>query len=106
MIQITDDPPENSCRPSADYLFRSVAMELGGQALAIVLTGMGRDGLDGCRLLKARGAVIIAQHPDGCTVYGMPKVIADEDLADQLLPLDQIADFLQRRISTSRPRTP
>ena len=66
---------------------------------------MGRDGLEGCRQLKARGAGIIAQHPEGCTVYGMPKVVADEDLADQVLPLDQIADFLKRRVSPIRSRT-
>jgi two-component system chemotaxis response regulator CheB len=100
VIGITDDPPENSCRPSADYLFRSAATVFGERTIAVVLTGMGRDGLDGCRRLKERGAVIVAQHPDGCTVYGMPKAIADEDLADRILPLDGIATWIRRRVGT------
>ena len=52
---------------------------------------MGRDGTEGCRELKRRGGYVIAQHPDGCVVYGMPKAVADEQLADRIVPLDQIA---------------
>lgn len=98
IVQLTDDPPENSCRPSVDYLFRSAAEMFGGKVLAMVLTGMGRDGLAGCRLLKNRGALIVAQHPDGCVVYGMPKVVTDEQLADHVVPLNEIADFVTRRV--------
>jgi two-component system chemotaxis response regulator CheB len=105
VIEITDDPPENSCRPSADYLFRSAAAEFGGRVMAVVLTGMGRDGLEGCRALKACGAHVIAQHPEGCTVYGMPKAIIDDELADEMLPLNQIAEFLNRGLRRSHTRT-
>jgi len=98
VIRITDDPHENSCRPSADYLFRSAATVFGDRTIAVVLTGMGKDGLAGCRLLKERGAVVVAQHPDGCTVYGMPKAIAEEELADRILPLDRIAQWITHRV--------
>jgi two-component system chemotaxis response regulator CheB len=97
-IQITDDPPENSCRPSADYLFRSAAEVFGGRVVAIIMTGMGRDGMEGCRGLKERGAHVIAQHPDGCVVYGMPKAVVDEQLADRVVPLGDIAAALMEEI--------
>jgi two-component system chemotaxis response regulator CheB len=103
-IEITDDPPENSCRPSADYLFRSVAAEFGGRVLAVVLTGMGRDGLEGCRVLKSHGASVIAQHSEGCSVFGMPKAVIDDNIADHVLPLHEIADFLNRRLPASHTK--
>ncbi len=97
-IQITDDPPENSCRPAVDYLFRSAVEVFGGKVLAVIMTGMGRDGTEGCRQLKERGAFVIAQHPEGCVVYGMPKAVADEQLANQIVPLDQIAGAVMERL--------
>ncbi|MBS0262812.1 MAG: chemotaxis response regulator protein-glutamate methylesterase [Planctomycetes bacterium] len=104
-IQITDDPPEHSVRPSVDYLFRSVAEVFGGRVLAVVMTGMGRDGTEGCRLLKAQGATVFAQHPEGCVVYGMPKAVADEDLADRILPLTELAAAItQHVVPVSSPR--
>ncbi|MBN2581320.1 MAG: chemotaxis response regulator protein-glutamate methylesterase [Pirellulales bacterium] len=90
-VQLTDDPPENSCRPSVDYLFRSVAEVFGGQALAVIMTGMGNDGNRGCRLLKERGAVIVAQDAETCTVFGMPQKPIEEGLANVVAPLDHIA---------------
>jgi two-component system chemotaxis response regulator CheB len=98
VVRITDDPPENSCRPSVDYLFRSAAEVFGGKVIAVMLTGMGRDGVAGCRSLKQRGSFVIAQHPDGCAVYGMPKAVVDEQLADQVLPLERIPGALTRRV--------
>jgi two-component system chemotaxis response regulator CheB len=90
-IQITDDPPENSVRPSVDYLFRSAVDVFNGKVVAVIMTGMGCDGTAGCRLLKPGGAHIIAQHSDGCIVYGMPKAVVEEQLADEVVPLDRIA---------------
>lgn len=89
-IRITDDPPEHGVRPAVDYLFRSVAEIFEGRVVAVILTGMGRDGLEGCRELKRRGAFVMAQHPDGCIVYGMPKAVAEEGLADKSVPLENI----------------
>lgn len=101
-IRITDDPPENSCRPAVDYLFRSAAGIFDGKVVAVVMTGMGRDGTEGCRELKRRGAHVIAQHPDGCVVYGMPKSIVDEKLADQIVPLEKIAAVVTRLVQPIR----
>ena len=95
-LYVNDDPPENSCRPSVDYLFRSVAEEYRAAVLAVILTGMGNDGLKGCRLLKREGAQIITQDEPSCVVYGMPKGPADEGLSDVIAPLDSIAAEITR----------
>ncbi len=86
------DPPENSCRPSVDVLFRSVAEVYGDGAIAVVLTGMGQDGLRGCECIRKVGGQILAQDEASSVVWGMPKFIADAGLADKVLPLDQIAN--------------
>lgn len=91
LIQITDDPPENNCRPSVDYLFRSVARHFPGKAMAVILTGMGSDGTVGLRLLKHNGVFAIAQEEASCVVYGMPKAAVDAGVVDIVLPLETIA---------------
>jgi len=90
-IQITDDPPENNCRPAVDYLFRSAANRFPGQAMAVILTGMGSDGTIGLRLLKRQGCFVIAQDEPSCVVYGMPKAAIEAGVADIVLPLEAIA---------------
>ena len=90
-IEITDDPPENNCRPAVDYLFRSAAHNFAGQAVAVILTGMGNDGLTGVKLLKRHGCYTIAQDEASCVVFGMPRAIVEAGLADATLPLDSIA---------------
>jgi len=90
IIRITDDPPENSCKPSVDYLFRSVAEHYVGRATGIIMTGMGSDGTKGAELLKKSGSFIIAQDEDSCTVFGMPKDVIESNLADIVLSLDKI----------------
>jgi two-component system chemotaxis response regulator CheB len=101
-IRITDDPPEQSCRPSADYLFRSLAEVYQGKVLAVVMTGMGRDGTAGCRAIRERGGYVVAQHAEGCSVYGMPKSVIEEQLAHDIVTLDRIADKVASRIRRSR----
>lgn len=91
-ILITDDPPENNCRPAVDYLFRSVANHFPGRAMAVILTGMGSDGTVGLQLLKRRGCFVIAQDEGSCVVYGMPKAAVEARVADIVLPLDAIAN--------------
>jgi two-component system chemotaxis response regulator CheB len=91
LIKITDDPPENSCRPSADYLFRSVADYYVGRATAVIMTGMGSDGTKGLKVLKEKGALIIGQDEASCVVYGMPKTPAELGLTDMVAPLNKIA---------------
>jgi two-component system chemotaxis response regulator CheB len=98
VLRITDDQPENGVRPSVDYLLRSAAKTFGGKVVAVILTGMGKDGLEGCRQLKRQGGFILAQHPDGCVVYGMPKAVVEEGLADQVQPLERIASSVMCRV--------
>ena len=91
IIELTDDPPENNCRPAVDYLFRSAANRFPGRAMAVILTGMGNDGTLGLRLLKRSGCFVIAQDEATCVVYGMPKAAVDAGVTDVVLPLGAIA---------------
>jgi two-component system chemotaxis response regulator CheB len=100
-VRITDDPHENGCRPSVDYLFRSAVEALDGEVLAVIMTGMGRDGLDGCSALKRRGGRVFAQHEYGCVVYGMPKVVIEKGLADRVLPLGRIGPAIVSYVEQS-----
>lgn len=90
-IQVTDDPPENNCRPAVDYLFRSAANHFPGRAMAVILTGMGSDGTLGLRLLKRHECIALAQDEASCVVYGMPKAAVDTGMVDEVLPLDIMA---------------
>lgn len=91
---LSEDPLRHGCRPSVDTLLESAVDIFGGMVTAVILTGMGRDGTDGCRLVKERRGRVIAQAPEGCAVYGMPKAVIDEGLADVVAPLEQIADAI------------
>ncbi|MEJ2641452.1 MAG: chemotaxis response regulator protein-glutamate methylesterase [Desulfosarcinaceae bacterium] len=91
LLRITDDPPENSCKPSADYLFRSVADHYVGRATGIIMTGMGSDGSKGLVQMKRNGAFVIAQDPSSCVVYGMPKEPTESGIVDVVAPLARIA---------------
>jgi len=102
-LRITMDPPENSCRPSVDVLFRSLAEVYGPSTLAVVLTGMGNDGYRGAREIHGSGGRILAQDRDTSVVWGMPSFIANNGLADRVLPLDEIATELLRRLDLLRP---
>jgi two-component system chemotaxis response regulator CheB len=89
-VRLTDDPPENSCRPAADVLFRSAARVWGPGTLGVVLTGMGRDGLAGSRAIVAAGGGVIAQDELSSVVWGMPGEVVRAGLADTVLPLSQV----------------
>jgi two-component system, chemotaxis family, protein-glutamate methylesterase/glutaminase len=105
VVRLDHGPPENSCRPAVDVMFRSVAEVYGGRVLAIVLTGMGQDGLKGAEQLRAAGAQIIAQDEASSVVWGMPGFIARAGLADSILPLNEIAAEVERRVSLTRRDT-
>jgi two-component system chemotaxis response regulator CheB len=90
VTRLTDDPPENSCRPAADVLFRSAAAVWGPGTLGIVLTGMGRDGLAGSRAVVEAGGGVLAQDEFSSVVWGMPGEVARAGLADAVLPLAQL----------------
>jgi two-component system, chemotaxis family, protein-glutamate methylesterase/glutaminase len=93
-LEISDEAPENYCRPSVDVLFRSVAEVYGGRVVAVILTGMGSDGVAGLRLLKSLGARVIAQDEATCTVFGMPQEAIRAAVVDSVLPLNRIAQAL------------
>lgn len=92
ICQVTSDGPENGCAPSVDFTMRSAVQLLGPAVLGVMLTGMGKDGLLGCRLIKQAGGLVIAQNEATCVVYGMPKGPVDEGLADAIVPLGRIAE--------------
>jgi two-component system chemotaxis response regulator CheB len=92
VIVLSDGPPENSCRPAVDVLFRSVAQAYDGAMLAVVMTGMGADGLAGVRAMKEKLCYCLTQSEETCTVYGMPRAIDEAELADEQVPLEALAD--------------
>lgn len=102
VIRLTDDPPECACRPSVDYLFRSISQLCPESALAVIMTGMGTDGTLGIRLLKRKGAAVIAQNKESCVVFGMPAIAVNEGLADEVLPLEEIASHITARAGRRR----
>jgi two-component system chemotaxis response regulator CheB len=97
-IKITDDPPENSCKPSVDYLFRSIAQHYVGRSTGVIMTGMGSDGSKGLVQMKNNGSFIIAQDEETCTVYGMPKQPIESGIADIVAPLEKIAQEIVNTI--------
>jgi two-component system chemotaxis response regulator CheB len=98
ILRIADDPAENGCKPAVDYLFRSVALQFPGRAVAAILTGMGNDGTAGLRLLKRGGCRSIAQDEASCVVFGMPKEAIAAGLIDTVAPLDRIAATIVRAV--------
>lgn len=90
-IALSDTPPIEGFRPSATFLFESAAKAFGARLTAVVLTGMGRDGIAGLPLVRELGGTVIAQDRDSCAVFGMPKVAIESGLVDRVLPLGEIA---------------
>ena len=93
-IRLNQGPHVNSCRPSVDVLFQSMARVYGGRVIAVVMTGMGQDGFAGSQELKGKEAMLIAQDKETCVVWGMPKFVTEAGLADRVSPLDKIAESI------------
>jgi len=106
IIRVTDDPPENNCCPSADYLFRSLSRHYAGRATGVIMTGMGSDGLLGLKRMKRSGAVIIAQDEATCVVYGMPRGPAEAGIVDVVAPLPGIANEIVKTVKTAADKKP
>jgi two-component system chemotaxis response regulator CheB len=102
VLHITDDPPENGCRPAVDYLFRSAALNFPGRSVAAVLTGMGKDGTDGLRMLKRGGCFSIAQDEASCVVFGMPKEAIQAGVVDIVAPLEAIGAAIVQSVREVR----
>jgi two-component system chemotaxis response regulator CheB len=94
-VQLSNAAPIGGFRPSGTYLFRSVASAYGASCAAIILTGMGQDGLEGVRELRQAGGRVLAQDEASSIVFGMPGVVVAAGLADAVLPLDSIAAYLK-----------
>lgn len=89
--RLSDAPPENSCRPAVDVLFRTATTAAQGRVLALVLTGMGQDGLLGARTARQAGGTVLAQDEASSVVWGMPGFVARDGIASAVLPLEDIA---------------
>lgn len=96
---LDDDSPKITFKPSVDISFGSAAKTFGGKVLAVILTGMGSDGKEGARMLKAKGASIWSQDEQSCVVYGMPQAIDKAGLSDLSLPLDMMAASMVKEVS-------
>lgn len=94
MIHLHDGPPERSCRPAVDVLFRSVSAVYGSRALAVVLTGMGEDGLRGVQQITEAGGHVVAQDEASSVVWGMPGAVIRAGLADRVVALDDVAQTI------------
>lgn len=96
--RLTDDPPENFCKPAVDPMFRSAARIYKDRILAVILTGMGHDGLKGSRELTKEGATVLAQDEESSVVWGMPGAVATAGLCTEILPITEIGAAASKRL--------
>lgn len=101
-VKLHSQEPLHHCRPAVDYLFLSAARTYGAGTLALVLTGMGSDGLDGARAVHDRGGVVLAQDEATSAVWGMPGRVAESGIASAVLPLDAMAREVNQRVIAGR----
>ncbi len=94
-IKLHQGPPRNFCRPSVDELFESLAEVYNGNTLVLILTGMGSDGKEGAKKIKEKGGIVLAQDAESSVVFGMPKAIIEEGLADEVINLFRIPERLK-----------
>jgi two-component system chemotaxis response regulator CheB len=102
VVGLNDNPPENSCRPSVDVLFRSLAAQYEGNMLAVIMTGMGNDGCEGVRAMKRRGCLCLTQTEATCVVYGMPLAVDEAGLSDEQVSLDRLAERITYLVKKNR----
>jgi two-component system chemotaxis response regulator CheB len=102
VLELDTSPPRNFCRPSVDVLFESAVKLYGPATLAVVLTGMGIDGLKGCEVIHQRGGQVVVQDEETSVVWGMPGAVARAKLADSIKPLSQMRDEVLRRVMQYR----
>lgn len=105
-LQLLRTPPENSCRPSVDVLFRSVAQVFGQGCLAVVMTGMGQDGMRGAEAIRSLGGRVWAQDAATSVVWGMPGFVVERGLAQRVLPLSVIGQEIVGAVRCSQKSVP
>src|SRR6266576_2546887 len=105
MVVLSDGPPVNGHRPSADVLFHSVGQEFSLSTVGVLMTGMGDDGADGLGAIKAAGGMTIAQSEDTCVVSGMPRAAIVKGYANKIIPLDGLGAYLVNNYGAERNAT-
>ena len=105
-LRLHQSEPENFCRPSVDVLFRSASAACSGRVLGVILTGMGSDGLAGCRAIRAAGGAVLAQDAATSVIWGMPGAVAQAGLASKILPLDAIPAEILRLLPSAKAQPP
>lgn len=101
VIRLTQDPPENFCRPSVDPMLRSLSKIYGSKLLVIILTGMGSDGQRGSEVVTAAGGAVVAQDEATSVVWGMPGTVASHGLCSAVLPLKEIGPQVLKLVMRS-----
>lgn len=96
VLRLSDAPPENSCRPAVDPMMRSLSAIYGKKLLAVILTGMGYDGMKGCKVVAAAGGTVLAQDQASSVVWGMPGAVAQAGICNAVLPLSEIGKAIGR----------
>lgn len=102
VLRMQDTPPVHGCRPSVDVLFYSIAENFPGNVLAVIMTGMGSDGAAGVEAMKKKNCYCLIQDEASCVVFGMPKAVYERNLADEVLPLDKLANRIVELVELSR----
>ena len=102
VLHLNEQPPENSCRPAVDVMFRSAAQHFPKKTLAVVMTGMGKDGLEGAKALKQAGSSIVVQDRESSVVWGMPGVVFNEGLTQLALPPQQLGQRISQHSKITR----
>jgi two-component system chemotaxis response regulator CheB len=102
VVHLTEEPPENFCRPAVDVLFRTAVSVYRDRLLAVVLTGMGRDGEKGAALVRQSGGEVIAQDEPTSVVWGMPGAVTTSGLADKVVPLPRIASEVMASLTSGQ----
>jgi two-component system chemotaxis response regulator CheB len=94
MVEISEDPLNTLYRPSADIMMTSAVAAFKGPLLGIIMTGMGKDGVEGLKQIKSKGGYVIAQDEESCVVYGMPRAAIEEGVVDSIQSLESISASL------------
>jgi two-component system chemotaxis response regulator CheB len=102
ILELNQDPPENSCRPAVDVLFRSVARAYGDNVLALIMTGMGSDGARGAGHIREVGGEVFVQDEASSVVWGMPGAVVHSGCANKICPLREISEEIIRRVQVGR----
>lgn len=105
-LRLHQSEPENFCRPSVDVLFRSASAACTGRVLGVILTGMGSDGLAGCRAIRAAGGAVLVQDAATSVIWGMPGAVAQAGLASKILPLEAMPAEILRLLPSARAQAP